>query len=71
MLLKPIIATATASNHMRMRVQSPVLTMSATAPMVQKCVRWATAPKTIARAKLPHKTCAVKPGRSDACMPRF
>ena len=54
--LKPIIATPMASSHMRMRVQSPMLTMSATAPMVQKCVRCATAPKATASAKLAHST---------------
>jgi len=54
--LKPATATAIASTHMRMRVQSPMLTMSAMAPMVQKFVFWARAPKTIAQAKLLHNT---------------
>ena len=54
--LKPSIATPIASTHMRMRVQSPMLTMSATAPMVQKCVRWAIAPNSTASAKAPHST---------------
>jgi hypothetical protein len=53
MALKPIMATPIASAHMRMRDQSPMVTMSATAPMVQKCVRCAMAPKTTASAKLP------------------
>ena len=35
-----------AQSHMRMRVQSPRLTMSDTAPMVQKSVRLMTAPST-------------------------
>src|SRR5262245_1067712 len=41
---------------MRMRLQSPMLTTSETAPMVQKCVLLATAPKTNARANAPHTT---------------
>jgi hypothetical protein len=56
MRLNPSIATPAASSHMRMRLQSPMLTMSATAPMVQKCVRCATAPKTTASAKLAQST---------------
>ena len=68
MALKPIMATAMASTHMRMRVQSPRLTMSATAPMVQKWVRCAMAPKATASAKAAHSTVAVRPGKSDSCM---
>ena len=45
------MATAIASSHMRMRPQLPMFTMSEIAPMVQKLVRWATAPKTNARPK--------------------
>src|SRR5690349_6542818 len=45
-----------ASSHMRMRLQSPMLTMSDTAPMVQKCVLLATAPKTKPSANAPHTT---------------
>ena len=60
MALKPIIATPMASTHMRMRVQSPRLTMSATAPMVQKWVRCAMAPKATASAKAAHSTLAVE-----------
>src|SRR5262245_5596206 len=41
---------------MRIRFQSPMLTTSDTAPMVQKCVRFETAPKTKASAKAPHTT---------------
>jgi len=71
MALKPIIAVPMASSHMRMRVQSPMLTMSATAPMVQKCVRWAMAPKTAASAKADHSTWATSPGSSASCMQGF
>jgi hypothetical protein len=39
-----------------MRDQSPMLTMSDTAPMVQKCVRWAMAPKMMESAKVAHNT---------------
>src|SRR5256712_11119661 len=45
-----------ASSHMRMRFQSPMLTTSDTAPMVQKCVLLPTAPKRKASAKPPHTT---------------
>ena len=62
MTLKPIIATPMASSHMRMRVQSPMLTMSATAPMVQKCVRCAIAPKAAASANAAHSTWVDEPG---------
>src|SRR5690349_13138166 len=41
---------------MRMRFQSPMLTTSDTAPMVQKCVLLETAPKTNARANAPQTT---------------
>src|SRR5713101_2605034 len=54
--LAPAVATAIASSHMRMRFQSPMLTTSDTAPMVQKCVLLPTAPKTKASAKAPHTT---------------
>ena len=47
----PRIATAIASTHMRMRVQSPMLTMSETAPIVQKLVLLPTNPKTPPSAK--------------------
>ncbi len=46
------MATAIASSHWRMRVQSPKLTMSATLPIVQKLVRCTIAPKAIAKAKV-------------------
>jgi hypothetical protein len=67
---KPSMATPMASSHIRMRVQSPMLTMSATAPMVQKWVRWAMAPKTAASANAAHRTRWVRPGRSDSCIAR-
>src|SRR6185503_6281989 len=41
---------------MRMRPQLPMFTTSETAPMVQKLVRLATAPKTNARMKPPRTT---------------
>ena len=34
--LKPMIAVPAAASHMRMRVQSPVMTRSLMAPIVQK-----------------------------------
>src|SRR5438477_7226786 len=52
----PRIATAIASSHMRMRPQLPMFTTSETAPMVQKLVRLATAPKTKASANPPSAT---------------
>src|SRR5258708_19664882 len=45
-----------ARSHMRMRFQSPMLTTSETAPMVQKCVLLPTAPKMKVRAKAPQTT---------------
>ena len=71
MVLKPNMATPMARAHMRMRLQSPMLTMSATAPMVQKWVRWAMAPKTAAKKKAAQRTWAARPGRSDSCMLRI
>ena len=56
MALKPRMATAMASTHMRMRVQSPMVTMSDTAPMVQKWVLLPTAPKMKARTNAPPVT---------------
>ena len=47
----PAMATAAASAHMRRRVQSPISRMSATAPMVQKLLRWAAAPNAAPIAK--------------------
>ena len=49
-----------ASTHMRARVQSPMLTTSETAPMVQKWVRWVMAPNTTANANEAHKTLAAR-----------
>src|SRR5882672_6737115 len=54
--LAPTVATAIASSHMRMRFQSPMLTTSDTAPMVQKCVLLPTAPKRNPSARPPHTT---------------
>src|SRR5689334_20731282 len=65
--LKPIIATPMAMTHMRMRVQSPMVTMSATAPIVQKCVRCAMAPKSAAKTKAAHSTWAASADRSISC----
>src|SRR6267378_5716770 len=45
-----------ARSHMRMRFQSPMLTTSDTAPMVQKWVLLPTAPKRKASANPPHTT---------------
>src|SRR6267143_3332243 len=52
----PAVATAMARSHMRMRFQSPMLTTSDTAPMVQKWVLLPTAPKRKASANPPHTT---------------
>ena len=52
----PSTATAIASSHMRMRLLSPMFTQSDTAPMVQKLVLLATAPKTKARTNAPQVT---------------
>ena len=54
--LAPRMATAIESSHMRMRPQSPMLTTSDTAPMVQKLVLLATAPKMKASANAPQAT---------------
>src|SRR5436190_22536302 len=55
-----------ASSHMRMRFQSPMLTTSDTAPMVQKCVLLPTAPKRKASAKAPHTTAEASVAGLDA-----
>ena len=52
----PAMATATASIQLRMRVHEPMLTMSDSAPIVQKLMRAAVAPNTKARAKPPSTT---------------
>src|SRR5688572_27576982 len=54
--LEPSSATAMASSHMRMRLRSPMLIQSDTAPMVQKWVLLPTAPKTKARTNAPPVT---------------
>src|SRR5450759_5722493 len=56
----PMMATAMARSHMRIRPQLPMLTTSETAPMVQKLVLLATAPKIKARPKPLHATRAVR-----------
>ncbi len=71
MALKAIIATPMAMTHMRMRVQSPMLTMSATAPMVQKWVRWAMAPNRTESANAAHNTWVATAWRSMSCMAGF
>ncbi len=49
----PTMATATASSHIRMRPQWPMLTMSDSAPMVQKLDFDATKPNTRASVNPP------------------
>ena len=66
--LKPAMATAIASTHMRRRVKSRMLTMSASAPIVQKCVRCAIAPKATDSAKADHRTSVVSEAGSGAVM---
>ncbi len=66
--LKPSVAVAIASAHMRARVQSPMLTTSATAPIVQKWVRCAIAPKIAASANAAHSTRVVKAAGSISLM---
>ena len=68
---KPSMATATAKPHWRIRVQSPMFTTSLTAPMVQKWVRWAMAPKMADKIKAAHNTWLYRPLSSDVCMRRF
>ena len=71
---KPIMATPIAMPHMRMRVQSPMLTTSLTAPMVQKWVRCAMAPKTIDRIKPAQRTwevSALSVVEPDISIPQF
>src|SRR5258708_12894223 len=61
-----------ARSHMRMRFQSPMLTTSETAPMVQKCVLLPTAPKMKVRAKAPQTTAeASAAGLDSVKRPRF
>jgi hypothetical protein len=50
------MATAIARTHMRARVQSPMLMTSAIAPIVQKWVRWASAPNKAESANEAHST---------------
>jgi hypothetical protein len=66
--LKPAVATAIASTHMRRRVKSPMLTMSASAPIVQKCVLCAIAPKASASAKADQSTRVVSEAGSGVVM---
>ena len=54
-----------------MRVQSPIVTTSATAPMVQKPVRCTTAPKAIATKKEAQRTCWVSEASSTVVMRGF
>src|SRR4051812_13312641 len=67
----PTIATAIARSHMRMRAQLPMFTTSETAPIVQKLVRFATAPKTNAIANPAQATsaptCELLPKRPPRC----
>jgi hypothetical protein len=70
-VLKPIIATPIASTHMRMRAQSPIVTMSATAPMVQKCVRCEIAPNTTAKPNEAQSTTVERAATSLSCIPAF
>src|SRR5690606_37040840 len=51
-----MMATPIALAHIRIRVQSPMLTMSATAPIVQKLVRFMIAPSTSPSAKVAQTT---------------
>src|SRR5258708_18230843 len=61
-----------ASSHMRMRFQSPMLTTSDTAPMVQKCVVLPTARKRKAHEKAHHTaTEAGGAGLDSVKRPRF
>jgi hypothetical protein len=56
----PMMATAIASTHMRIRDQSFMLTMSETAPSVQNCVRAEIAPRTKATTNESHATVVAK-----------
>src|SRR5262245_33311248 len=65
----PMIATAIESNHMRMRFQSPMLTTSDTAPIVQKSVLLPTKPNTNASANAPHATIGARLAGLTSFMP--
>ena len=69
--LKPIIATPIAMAHLRMRVQSPMLTTSATAPIVQKWVRCAIAPNSTDRPNAAQSTPLARAFRSISCIAAF
>ena len=65
------MATAMASSHIRMRLQWPMLTTSDSAPMVQKLVLLATAPKMKASAKpLQTTIVAMLPAAESIQVPR-
>ncbi|MNT46612.1 hypothetical protein D3C72_1832720 [compost metagenome] len=64
----PIMATPIARPHMRARVQSPMLTTSETAPMVQKCVRCSTAPNRKVRTNVLSSTVRESAARSISGM---
>ncbi len=56
---------------MRMRVQSPMLTMSETAPIVQKWVRCAIAPSTTDSPNAAQSTCVASAPMSMSCISAF
>jgi len=59
------MATAIASSHIRIRVQSPMLTMSDTAPIVQKFVMLPMKPN-IAPSPNPSQTISVADGNASS-----
>ena len=71
MALKPIIATPMASTHLRMRAQSPIVTMSASVPMVQNWVRRAIAPNNTDSPNAAPSTCVPGAFKSTSCIEGF
>jgi hypothetical protein len=65
---KPSMVTPEASAHCRIRVQSPMATMSLTAPMVQKPVRWVMAPNASPMEKALQSTRWVREAREASVM---
>jgi hypothetical protein len=68
--LKPMVAVAMASTHMRMRIHEPMFTMSLTEPMVQNRVRCMMAPNTTLSANPLHSTVAWMAGMETDDMER-
>ena len=68
---KPIVAVPAARPHCRMRVQSPMVATSLTAPMVQNPVFWTSAPNPRDTKKEAQSTCRVSRLSSSMVIFRF